>query len=143
MNSDVEKFIKGESKNSYSYFGAHKVNDGACFRIYTPHAKEVEVVVNGNNYKMDKIDFRGVFETRVKDIKEFDSYYYEILSSSDTWISKNDPYTFYHDSNKSVFIDSDQYAFSDQKWINKDKDSNYFNACLLDDTFKMDIIDLD
>ena len=81
MNSDVEKFIRGESKNSYNYFGAHKVIDGVCFRVYAPNAKGVEVVVNQNNYKMEKVDFRGVYEVRIKEMKEFDSYHYEILTN--------------------------------------------------------------
>lgn len=138
MNSDVEKFIKGESKNSYSYFGAHKVNDGVCFRLYAPHAKGVEVVTNEKNYKMDKVDFRGVYETRVSEIKEFDAYTYEILTSDNSWISKNDPYTFYHEDNKSVYLDTDEYVFNDERWINKNKDAEYFNACLLKDEFNMD-----
>ena len=100
MNSDIEKFIKGESKNAYNYFGAHKVSDGACFRVYAPHAKQVEVYTNEKNYKMEKVDFRGVFEVRVKDIKEFDSYHYEILTNEDVWINKNDPFTFYNEDNK-------------------------------------------
>ena len=119
MNSDVEKFIKGESKNSYDYFGAHSVNDGVCFRVYAPHAKQIELVIGENNYKLEKIDFRGVYETRVKEIKEFDTYYYEILTNDDTWINKNDPYTFYHDSNKSVYIEKDEYLFNDEKWLNR------------------------
>jgi len=138
MNSDVEKFIKGESKNSYNYFGAHKVSEGACFRIYAPHAKEIEVVVNDKNYRMDKVDFRGIFETRVKEIREFDSYYYEVLTNDNVWVNKNDPYTFYNENNKSVFVEKDEYIFNDEIWFNKEKDSSYFNACLLKDGFKMD-----
>jgi 1,4-alpha-glucan branching enzyme len=95
MNSNIEKFIKGESKNAFSYFGAHKVNDGVCFRLYAPHAKSVEVVTGGQNHKMERIDFRGVYEVRVKDVREFDSYTYEILTNDNVWVTKNDPYTFY------------------------------------------------
>ena len=138
MNSDIEKFIKGESKNSYSYFGAHRVNEGACFRLYAPHAKDVEVVVNDKNHKMEKIDFRGVFEARVKDTREFDSYKYEILTENNAWVSKNDPYTFYNENNKSVFIDVDEYEFNDELWLKKEKENIYFNACLINEDFDMD-----
>lgn len=138
MNSDIEKFIKGESKTSFNYFGAHKVNDGVCFRIYAPHAKNVEVYTNDKNHKMERIDFRGVFETRIKDIKEFDSYHYELLTNDDAWVNKNDPYTFYNEDNKSVYLDSDEYIFSDEKWMSKSKEIEYFNACLLKEDFKMD-----
>ena len=138
MNSNVEKFIKGDSKDSFKYFGAHKVNDGVCFRLYAPHAKEVEVCVNEINHKMEKIDFRGVFEVRVKDIKEFDTYHYDILTKDNVWISKNDPYTFYNDINKSAYIEKDEYVFNDERWINKINPYEYFNGCLLTDDFKMD-----
>ncbi len=138
MNSDIERFIKGESKNSYSYFGAHRVSDGAVFRLYAPHAKGVEVIVNDVNHKMEKIDFRGVFETRVKDTREFDSYKYEILTENNAWISKNDPYTFYNENNRSVFIDIDEYEFNDQAWLNKEKENLFFNACMIKDDFNMD-----
>lgn len=138
MNSDIERFIKAESRNAYNYFGAHKVSDGACFRVYAPHAKKVEVCVNDKNYQMEKIDFRGVFEKRVQDIKEFDNYHYEILTSNDVWVNKNDPFTFYNESNKSLYIDKDEYVFDDKKWLEQEKDNTFFNACLLNEDFDMD-----
>ena len=138
MNSDIEKFIKGESKTSFNYFGAHKVNNGVCFRVYAPHSKNVDVYVNEKNYRMDKIDFRGVFEKRIENVKEFDSYHYELLTNENVWINKSDPYTFYNEDNKSVYIDNDEYVFNDEKWINKSKEIEYFNACLLKDNFNMD-----
>ena len=115
MNSNVEKFLKGESKDAYSYFGAHKVHDGVCFRVYAPNAKQVEVVVHDENHKMERIDFRGVYEVRVANVKEFDTYHYEILTQDNVWISKNDPYTFYSHDNKSSYIDRDQFVFNDEK----------------------------
>lgn len=138
MNSEVEKFLKGDSKDSYNYFGAHKVNDGVCFRLYAPHAKSVEVSTNQVNHKMEKVDFRGVFETRVKDVKEFDPYHYEILTNDDNWINKNDPYALYHEIGKSAYIDSDTYIFNDDKWVSKKSVYEYFNACQITDDFKMD-----
>lgn len=138
MNSDIEKFIKGESKNSYNYFGAHKVSDGACFRIYAPHAKDIEVVVLDKNYKMNKIDFRGIFEARINDIREFDNYHYEILTNDNVWINKNDPYTFFCENDKSEYLDNDEYEFSDEKWLSKEREYDYFNGCLLNNDFNMD-----
>lgn len=138
MNSDIEKFIKGESKNSFSYFGAHKVSDGVCFRVYAPHAKEAEVSVLDKNYKMNRIDFRGVFEARVKEVREFDYYHYELLTNDNVWVNKNDPYTFYNENNKSVFLDDEEYDFNDEKWLTKDKEIEYFNGCLLKENFNMD-----
>ena len=76
MSSQVDKFIAGNSSEAYLEFGAFKVSDGASFKVYAPHAKEVEVVVLGNSYKMNKIDFRGVFEVRVPGVNEFDAYYF-------------------------------------------------------------------
>ena len=138
MNSDVEKFIKGESKNAFKYFGAHKVSDGVCFRVYAPHASKVEVVTNEVSYPMERIDFRGIFEVRIPSIKEFDSYHYEILTSKNEWINKMDPYTFYNEDNRGMYLESDEYVFDDEKWITKDKSYEYFNACMLNDEFKID-----
>ena len=59
MNSDIEKFIKGESKTSFNYFGAHKVNNGVCFRVYAPHSKNVDVYVNVYyGYNVSEIAYR-------------------------------------------------------------------------------------
>lgn len=138
MNSNVEKFLKGESKDSYNYFGSHKVHNGVCFRLYAPNAKQVEVVINNENHKMERIDFRGVYEVRVANVKEFDTYHYEILTEGDVWISKNDPYTFYNHDNKSSYLDNDQFVFNDERWMSKNSDIEYFNACYLTNEFKMD-----
>ena len=138
MSSQVEKFITGYSDDSYNYFGAFKVSDGVIFRIYLPHAKEVNVCVLDSNYKMNKIDFRGIFETRVVGAKEFDSYYFNILTNDDIWIRKDDPYARYVHEKNVVVVDKDEYSFDDEKWIKKDKNNNVFNACLIDDSFNID-----
>ena len=138
MSSQVERFITGSSCDSYLYFGAFKVSDGANFRIYAPHAKDVEVVVLNNSYKMEKIDFRGIFEVRVAGVKEFDSYYFRILTSDDIWIKKDDPYARYvHDKN-IVLVENDDYVFDDEKWLKKAKNDNVFNACYIEDEFNID-----
>jgi 1,4-alpha-glucan branching enzyme len=138
MSSQVERFIGGTSEDSYLYFGAFIVSDGTTFRIYAPHAKEVEVVVKSNPYKMEKVDFRGIFETRVLGCKEFDDYYFKVLTQDDIWIRKDDPYAKYvHDKN-IVVVENDDYAFDDEKWMKKAKNDNVFNACLIDDEFNID-----
>lgn len=138
MNSDVEKFIKGESRNAFKYFGAHKVSDGACFRVYAPHAIKVEVVMNEVSHPMERIDFRGIFEARVSNIKEFDSYHYEILNNRNEWVNKMDPYTFYNEDGRGMYVESDEYIFNDEKWADRDRTYEYFNACILSEDFKID-----
>lgn len=138
MSSQVEKYIRGYSDDSYNYFGAFRVSDGVIFRIYAPHAKEVEVCTLNNSFKMEKTDFRGIFEVRVVGVKEFDAYYFKILTKDDIWISKDDPYARYVHEKNVVFVDKDEYSFDDEKWTKKDKNNNVFNACLIDDDFNID-----
>ncbi len=138
MSSQVDKFIAGNSSEAYLEFGAFKVSDGASFKVYAPHAKEVEVVVLGNSYKMNKIDFRGVFEVRVPGVNEFDAYYFKVLTNQDVWIRKDDPYARYlHDKNV-VLLEADGYVFDDDKWMNKTKNDNIYNACYIDEGFNID-----
>ena len=117
MSSRVEKFLSGTCVDSYLEFGAFKVNDGASFKVYAPHAKDVEVVVLEKAYKMNKIDFRGVFEVRVPGVKEFDFYYFNILTSQDIWIRKDDPYARCLHDKSIVLLSEDKYSFDDDKLL--------------------------
>ena len=132
MSSQIDKYINGSCTDAYLYLGAFKVSNGVCFRLYAPHAKEVEVISLDRVFKMEKVDFRGVFEVRASGVKEFDPYFFRILTSDNIWIKKDDPYAKYvHDKNV-VFIDTDEYSFDDDKWVNKKKNENVFNACYID-----------
>ena len=74
--------------DAYKYFGAHFQDDYTVFRVYAPHATEVSVVGDFNNWditknKMQHVDDGGIFEIKIPDIKV-----YIILKSKENFSTK-------------------------------------------------------
>ena len=122
---NLESFLHGYSLDSHKFFGAHKIDDEVVFRVYAPNAKEVEIKGDFNGwqtYKMVKISDAGVYEIRLKNVNQYDSYLYNILTKDNKWIEKADPYSFMMDKRplfKSRFFDIEDYPWHDEKWMSK------------------------
>jgi len=124
-------FMEGKLEKAYDLFGCHvNKNDkgeiiGATFRVFAPNASIVSVIGEFNNWDsrinpMVKIDDRGVFETTVNGIKEYDQYRYVILTKDNGTLYKSDPYGFYSDFRPgtcSRVYDIDGFNWSDKKYL--------------------------
>ena len=100
MFEELGKFLHGYSLDSHKLFGAHKNGEEVMFRVYAPCAREVElkgVFTNWEGYKMKKVSAAGVYELSLKNVKEYDGYFYNILTRENKWIEKVDPYSFMMD----------------------------------------------
>ena len=122
---NLESFLHGYSLDSHKFFGAHKIDDEYVFRVYAPNAKEVEIkgsFTNWQTHKMNKISYTGIYEARFNNVKEYDSYLYNILTKDNRWIEKVDPYGFLMERrpmhNSRVF-DVEDYPWHDEKWMKK------------------------
>lgn len=128
MNEIIERFFNGECYDAYKYFGAHPYKDGYIFRVFAPHALEVEVIGdfnnwNGENHKMVKIDERGIYELYITEVnKDYEIYRFNILTRIHKWIQKSDPYAFFSElrpNTASKTFDIDSYKFTDELWLSK------------------------
>ncbi|MCD7032598.1 1,4-alpha-glucan branching enzyme [Metabacillus sp. GX 13764] len=127
----VHLFHEGSYFRSYERFGAHpKEKDGMCgteFCIWAPHAKEVRVAGdfnewNGKDHVLAKVNSQGIWAGFFDDIKEGDLYKFEIVTSAGAVILKSDPYAFYSEerpNTSSIVYNLEGYSWEDQKWQKK------------------------
>ena len=125
MNYDelLYYFFRGESCNSYDYFGAKSEEKGVTFRVYAPKAKNVQVSGDFNNWLPEWMtrDERGVFSIYKENAKEWDLYKYHIEGADGNWREKADPYAFFSEirpKNASIVYDINKYKWHDQEWLN-------------------------
>lgn len=140
---DLAKYLfhQGTNYEAYKFLGSHfEYIDGksrVTFRVYAPHAKSVSVVGDFNNWDntkaiMKKISNEGVYEIKLDNCKEYDSYKYSIVTKSGKVLLKADPYAFHSQTRgetASKLYDIDK-AFT---W----KDSNYQNYLAKNKAFNM------
>ena len=125
MFEELGKFLHGYSLDSHKIFGAHKESDGVLFRVYAPNAKEVEIKGEFSDWqglKMKKISASGVYEIKLNNVKEYDGYFYNILTRENKWIEKIDPYGFMMEKRplyKSRYFDVEDYPWHDERWMKK------------------------
>ena len=58
-NDIITEFINGQSSRAYEALGAVKTDKGIRFSTYAPHARNVELCLNGDILPMER-DQRGV-----------------------------------------------------------------------------------
>lgn len=122
------------SYDAYRYFGCHWTSKGYVFRVYAPHAMNVYVVGDFNDWDTTKHPMkhldRGVFEITIKNVMELDQYKY-LLETKTKRFYKSDPFAFYGsiDNNKNSRVFSlDEYKWHDRGWMNARVD--YFSKPL-------------
>ncbi|WP_273125173.1 1,4-alpha-glucan branching enzyme [Bacillus weihaiensis] len=125
---DIHLFHEGSSFESYVFLGAHvqTINDlvGTSFCVWAPHAKEVNVVGNfndwsGENHRMNKLNAEGLWYLFIPGIVHGELYKYEIITNDNTTLLKADPYAFYSElrpNTASVVYDLSGYRWNDAKW---------------------------
>jgi len=117
-------------KRLYHYFGAQKQKVGYSFRVYAPNAESVSVIGAFNNWNENAnpmINKNGIFETIIKNAKEFDEYKYVIKTKTNK-LFKADPFAFvnqYYGYHNSIIYNLDGYLWNDEKWM--DSRNHLFN----------------
>jgi len=130
---DAYLFHEGTHTQLYRKLGAHPCRvgskDGIVFRVWAPHAKEVCLVTDSNEWdpgkgKMKRSD-DGVWEIQISDAKPGDTYRYRIVGTDQTVRYKSDPYAFYSEvrpKNASVITGDSTYQWHDREWIKNRKE---------------------
>ena len=114
----INDFLHGQSMNAYDYFGAHFVDGGVRFATYAPNALDVKLMLNGNEYDMQRSD-KGVWET-VRTAQTGDIYQFLITTQSLQKHYRSDPFAFYSEvrpKNASIVYDLDCHEWQDTEWL--------------------------
>ena len=100
---DLFLFHQGTNYRAYEMLGAHIMTQdgqkGVRFTVWAPHAKEVSVVGDFNNWdgrrhQMRRLKDGGIFEIFIPGVKEGAVYKYELKLKGDIIKFKADPYGF-------------------------------------------------
>ena len=120
-------FQQGVNFHAYEFFGCHfdKVNGRAVFRVWAPHAREVSVAGDWNDWAenadpMRKISESGIWETAVGKAQPSDKYKYSILGQDEKRRLKADPFAFYAETEgaaASIVCDINDYQWRDEAWM--------------------------
>ncbi len=99
-------FNQGKLFDAYRIFGAHVKYDkegvllGTRFTVWAPHAKEVSVLGEFNDYQawvhnLEKVDKSGVWSIFIESAFEWAKYKYEIKTFDARTLYKSDPFAFF------------------------------------------------
>lgn len=134
LEKDLYLFHEGTNYQSYKIFSPTKIDDGFLFRLWAPHAKEVSVIGDFNDWDLNKNKMinigNGVWEIFIKEAKNFDIYKYLILMPNGKTIEKADPYSLHTEtppSNGSKLFVSN-YSWGDSLWLLKRKNTNSYES---------------
>ncbi len=127
--SFFDKYLDGHLPDAYKYFGVHKgVKDGKegyYFRVYAPMAKNVSLIGDFNRWepeKMEKVDYRGLYEIFSEKVHDGDKYKFQILGCDGCLKDKQDPFAFADELKEqtcSYVVDINQIHIDDEEWMKK------------------------
>ena len=126
VKDSIDKFLSGLSYDAYECMGAHLRDGGAQFVTYAPNAVNVELMLNGSMFDMQRDD-RGVWSCFHKGARQGDIYQYVITTKTLEKHYRSDPFAFYDEvrpKNASILFDMDSYCWGDDAWL-RARDKNY------------------
>lgn len=137
---NIELFHDGKNFVSYKFMGSHLKSEnkkrGVKFTTWAPKAEEVYVVGDFSKfelkeeYKMKKINDKGIWSIFIPSIKEGAKYKYYILGRDNKGIYKSDPYALYSEvrpNTASIVKKRDRFKWTDRRWVDKRKAFNPLN----------------
>ena len=136
---DAHLFHQGTFYESYTFLGAHKLEDDeeyVRFIVWAPRAKEIYLTGNFNdwndtNLPMERIPESGLWNICVKGVSEFDAYKYRIITQSNEVLMKADPYAFHAEErpkSASKYYDIEGFEWTDKKWMKERKEQDNLNG---------------
>ncbi len=134
LMDNINKFKSGQSYDSYKFMGCHidRENYILSFTVWAPNAREVYLVGDFNNWSknshpMKNIENSGVWNISLNDIKEGDTYKYNVVGCDGVSRLKSDPYAFFSElrpNTASIVYDLEKYKWNDKKWQSRKIDEN-------------------
>ncbi|MBN2604487.1 MAG: 1,4-alpha-glucan branching protein GlgB [Bacilli bacterium] len=130
---DLYFFNQGKLYDAYRIFGAHLLkNDefkvvGTRFTVWAPHAKEVNVMGEFNDFQawvhnLEKVDEKGIWSITIPGANVWNMYKYEIKTFDGRTLYKSDPYAFFSSERPdtlSKVYDLSGYLWNDDDFMNQ------------------------
>ncbi len=134
MKEFKNKFVSGKAFDAYKFLGSFLRGNTAVFRVWAPNAKTVSVVGDFNEWNPDTDCMEnigdGIWEKKIKGLKQYDIYKYAVTGPDGTVILKSDPYARHYEtapSNASKLYKS-SYKWNDQDWISHKNEINIYES---------------
>ncbi len=134
MKEFKNKFVSGKAFDAYKFLGSFLGGNTAVFRVWAPNAKTVSVVGDFNEWNPDTDCMEnigdGIWEKRIKGLKQYDIYKYAVTGPDGTVILKSDPYARHYEtapSNASKLYKS-SYKWNDREWIAHKNEINIYES---------------
>jgi 1,4-alpha-glucan branching enzyme len=119
--------------DSYTYFGAHLINNGVIFRVWAPNAQSISVVGDFNHWDiqshlMSRLPNNSdIWELFIPSLSQGLLYKYAIKQLNGELAYKADPYGFHSEikpKTASIIWDLSPYTWNDSSWLNKRTSQN-------------------
>ena len=134
MKEFKNKFVSGKAFDAYKFLGSFLRGNTAVFRVWAPNAKTVSVVGDFNEWNPDTDCMEnigdGIWEKKIKGLKQYDIYKYAVTGPDGTVILKSDPYARHYEtapSNASKLYKS-SYKWNDQEWVSYKNGVNIYES---------------
>ncbi len=113
--SELESIIHGNTADPFSLLGMHKLNKKELVvRVFNPFAEKVKILVDTEEYTLNKIADEGLFEGKIKGTEiveyliEYDYYYGENYKTKDPYsflpvLSEYDLHLFGEGNNHRIY----------------------------------------
>jgi 1,4-alpha-glucan branching enzyme len=133
---DLHLFNEGTHDRIYERMGAHLRTiegvPGVNFAVWAPNAQSISVVGDfndwdGRRHPMRKRIPSGIWELFIPGMEAGEIYKFRVTDCHDQQIEKSDPYGFFSEvppKTASVVTDLDQFAWSDQEWMDRRRETN-------------------
>ena len=133
-------FHHGKNFKAYEFFGAHPCKEdgkrGYMFRVWAPHAEEVSVVGDFNEWdpeqnKMRRLLDGETFELFIPGLKAYSIYKYCIRTKDGRFLYKADPYAFHAETpskTASKTYDLGGFKWSDKEYLKKRKTRDPYSS---------------
>ena len=135
IKEKLKKFNSQVITDSYDLFGSFLKGDTALFRVWAPNAKAVSVVGDFNGWNNESNPMLalgdGVWKTKIKGLKNFDSYKYAVTRIDGSIVLKSDPYARHFETapaNASKLYKADGYRWNDGDWREAQKGKNIYES---------------
>nr|WP_110182554.1 1,4-alpha-glucan branching protein GlgB [Nocardioides solisilvae] len=121
---DIHLINEGRHEELWQVLGAHPDATGTSFAVWAPHAQEVQVVGDFNDWDgarspLDPIGTSGVWHAHVADVAGGARYKFRIRGADGVWRDKADPMAFHTQvppETASVVFGS-AHEWGDQEWM--------------------------
>ncbi len=135
QEGNLYSYHNSVNDNCYEFLGSFLFGDTATFRVWAPNAKGISVVGDFNGWDICRDPMQkvtdGIWEAKIKGVKNFDAYKYAVTSYSGTTVLKSDPYARHFESPPSTaskIYCEQEFVWNDKEYIEQKEKQDIFSC---------------